>query len=215
MGLNKHSYEKRTYVNIIGGQFAIKADDKNPNAVMRYSEKKKENVWELLYDDLSGTIKEIRVEDSQFGQQVIIGISDVGEYFEVQLPTEGKYFWHFAMKIPNVNMNEDVTLVPYSFESKTDKNQKGEPRRITGMNIMQKGAKVPYYYSNDLPNGKPTPERKDMDDVEYKIFRLKEKKFLVESLAKLQPKEEKVVEVDVPTGGGAFEPDDTSDGLPF
>lgn len=190
MGLNTRQYERKTYIGIIGGKFATKANADTPNAVKRFSEKKNQDVYELLYDDVTGRITDIHIEESQFGKQLIVGVNDVGDYLQVQIPVESKYFWHFAMKINYVDFNQEIMIAPYSFEDKTKKDSKGNPQKITGLNIYQPAIanannKTQYYYTESEPKGKPMPE-KDMDETDYKVFRLKEQKFLIEAVSKIK-----------------------------
>lgn len=197
MGLNTRNFEKRTYVGIIQGKFATKADSTTQGAVKRYSEKKAMDVWETLYDDITGRITDIRIEESQFGKQLVVTINDIVDMIHVQIPVESKYFWHFAMKVPNVNLNQDVMIVPYSFEDKVKKDLKGNPQRITGLNFYQPATKTPnnkidYYYKDGDSHGKPVAE-KDMDDDDYKIFKIREQKFLVEQVSKIMVVTEKEV----------------------
>lgn len=190
MGLNQVNRESKTYIGIIGGKFATKANSDTPNAVKRFSEKKNQDVWELVYDNVTGRITDIRIEESPYGKQLIVAVNDVGDYLQLQIPVESKYFWHFAMKINYVDFNSEMMIAPYSFEDKTKKDSKGNPQKITGLNIYQPAIanannKVQYYYTDAEPKGKPMPE-KDMDETDYKVFRLKEQKFLLEAVSKIK-----------------------------
>lgn len=175
---------QKVYLNIVGGKFAEKAKSDTPNAVKRFSEKKNQDVWELLNDRTSGTIKSMVIEKGDYGKQLIISMSDVDENYLISLPVESKYFDSFCSKIGNANISQSLELAPYSFEPK-----EGGAKRV-GMNIFQGGNKLEYFFSKENPKGKPFPESEKLDEESWKIYKLQERKFYCQFIESLTIKKE-------------------------
>ncbi len=110
MARTNTNHENRVYLNVIGGKFAERVKEGTSGSVKRFSEKKKEDVWEILNDRTSGTIKSMKIEKGDFGKQLLIEVNDVMESYIVTLPVESKYFDSFCAKIGNVKLNDPVEL---------------------------------------------------------------------------------------------------------
>lgn len=165
---------RKTYINIVGGRFAVRCDSTTTGAVKRFSEKKKEDVYELLYDSLTMNIKSIKIEKNDFGKSLVVESSD-GELLTI--PVESKYFDSFCSKIGSADLTRNIKIVPFSFEK--------EGKKYTGVNIWQQGEKLPYYFTAENPKGKPFSGAEKLDESDWKIFKLNERKFFcnfIESL---------------------------------
>lgn len=167
MGLNSSTHSNRTFISIVNGKFAQRVTEQTPNSVRRVIEKKdgsKKEVWELIYDTVSGTITSIAVDETgDFGDQLKINMEDIGEQFTVTLSMSGREAKNFLCLLKNIKLNEPVILSPYNFTSKDD------GRQVIGMNTMQGGMgkefKVKPYFSKETPNGLPqVPEGADKDE---------------------------------------------------
>lgn len=180
MARTNADHTQKVYLNIVGGQFAERAKADTPNAVKRYSEKKQQDVWEILNDRTSGMIKEIKIEKGDYGKQLIITMTDVDENYLISIPVESKYFDSFCSKIGNADLNKLIELAPYSFEPKD-----GGNKRI-GMNIYQDGQKLDYFFSKENPKGKPFPASDKLDEDDWKMYKLQERKFYCEFIDKLK-----------------------------
>jgi hypothetical protein len=219
MGLNQSQHQDRIYVNIVAGNFAKRVPEGTAGAAERTIEKKdgsKKTVWELIYRDLDAVIDSIEIDEAgEFGDQLRINMSDVGEHFTVTLGMNSREAKTFLCCLPNIKLSEIVTLAPYNFEGEGGK-------KVIGMNVYQGGKgkefKVAPYYSKDTPNGLPQGVP-DMDKDEFKILMQQQviflkkatKKFIAESMPeksnKMQPNE-KATQEHVHT-------EDDSSGLPF
>lgn len=192
MGLNSSTYSNRTFINIVQGKFAKRVSEDTPGAKQRIIEKddgSKKPVWELIYDSIDAMIDSIEVDETgKFGDQLKINMSDVGETFTISLAMNGREAKSFLCCLKNINLNENVTLLPFNFESKED------GRRVIGMNTYQGGTekenKVAPYFSKEQPNGLPqVPEGSDKDEFkivmkQQEIFLKKwAKKFIAENFA--------------------------------
>ena len=174
-------HSDKVYVSIVGGKFAQKVKSTTDGAVKRYSDKGKKDVYEILYQDLSGRIRMLKIEKTDYGKQLAILLDDVGEETQISIPVDSKYFDNFCSKIQNADLSKEIKLAPYSFMPK-DKQTK-----MTGINIYQSGEKLGYYYSKENPMGKPFPAKEGMDEDEWKMFKLQERAFfqkMIEELAK-------------------------------
>lgn len=187
MGLETHDSKKKTYINIVGGKFATKADEGAEGAVSRVNKNNK-TVFEFLHDRLSGTIESIIVQKNEKlgAYEYVIDVNDVGTHYSVSVPAESKYGDSLASKVPNIAINVWTTLQPYDFEDKTKINPNtGKPQKQTGISIIQNEVKIASAYTKENPNGLPQMEGK-LDEEEYKIFKIQQRKFfrnMVETLA--------------------------------
>lgn len=178
MGLETSTNTKKTYVNIVGGKFATKAEENAEGAVSRLNKNQK-TVWEYLHDSLSGTIESIIVQKNEKlgAYEYVIDVNDVGNHFSVSVPAESKYGDSLASKVPNIKINVWTKLQPYDFEDKTKINPNtGKPQKQTGISIVQNEVKVASAYTKENPNGLPQMEGK-LDEEEYKIFKIQQRKF--------------------------------------
>lgn len=172
-----NEHEQKNYLNIIGGKFAEKAKPETEGAVKRYSEKKKQDVYEVLYKDITGRITEMKIDKTDYGKQLLLTVVDVDETLQINIPVESKYFDSFCAKIQSADLSKQVRLAPYSF------NPKDKPEtKMTGMNIFQDEDKMGYYYSKENPMGKPFPPEERMDEDDFKMFKLTERKFYMEMI---------------------------------
>lgn len=183
MGLNEGSRTNRTFLNIIQGTIRKKADVDTPMAEKRYSEKKGQDVYELVYPSLTGYITGLKIAGTEFGDVLEIGVQDVDEKFMLNIPVESRYFSSFANKIKNIRFGNPLTISPYDFDDKTEINKKtGKPKKVTGINIYQKGSgwekdKVPNYYTKATKDeGQPTL-KENYSEKELKIFFLDQDEF--------------------------------------
>jgi len=165
--------ENKIYFNIVSGKFAQRVKEGTAGAVTRFSEKKKENVYEILNDRLTGTIESMSIDKTEYGKQLVIMMTDEGESYQVTIPVESKYFDSFCSKILSADLSKFLELAPFSFAP--------DGKKITGMNIYQDGKKLDYYFTKENPKGKPFAEDK-LDESDWKIFKLQERKFFCEMI---------------------------------
>lgn len=174
------SKERKTYLYIVGGKIAKKVEPDTVGAVKRFSEKSKKDVHELIYDSIDGVITKAEITKNEFGQYLEITLVDGAESCILSMPTESKYFDSFCSKIGTVGVGKKINVRPYSFTAKDDGKKK------TGISITVNGTKVDYYFTKENPRGKPMFGETKLSDVEYKIFKLKEREFFckyIQSLA--------------------------------
>ena len=181
MGLSVSQQTKKTYVNIVGGKFAIKAKEGDEGARSRKN-KNNEMVWEHIYDTLTGIISDVKVErvEALKAYNYIVEVNDVGDVYYVNIPVESRYGDSFAMKLLNIEKGGVYTMMPYDFQAEGKKN--------IGIAIYDgtevvKGQGIKPYFSKETPNGMPVPKRQ-LDEDEYKAYQLTKRKFLREQVGK-------------------------------
>lgn len=176
MGLEGNVNGGKKFVNIVGGQFTIRATEGTEGAVKRILTAKGYEgkiVHELQFPRLRGRITNIEFKKGNFGEVIEISIIDDQQYI-LQIP------WNSSMKnvitrLPNVSYKEEVVFSAF----KNDKEQnvllvyqgKGED----GRDII-----VPSAHTKDAPNGMPPAtestvrgEKKlDFSDVEEFLYGL-------------------------------------------
>lgn len=181
MALERKERGGSPFLTIVQGTLMQKSDENNPDAVEREYEDQngnKKTKWELQYGTVSGKITGIEFKDGDFGEQCIVTLQDVDESYKVAMPTDNRYFTDFAKKLPNINLSQEVSLSPYDFVDK-------ENKQVRGLTVEQNGEKVySHYYDAEgkkTINGLPQPEKdavKTYDSDDWKMFFIKEKKFL-------------------------------------
>lgn len=178
MGLSNTNSDRATYLNIIDGKITRKVNQETPNAVAR-TNKKGDTVYELQYDKLEATIEKMQIEKDDYGKKLVVTLSEAADRYLLTIPVESKFFDHFCAKIGNVNIEQPVTIAPYSFIPK------GEAQKKSGLNFYQDGKKVEYYFTEAEPKGKPQPASAKLDEDEWKIFKMQERKFYCEFITKV------------------------------
>jgi len=178
MGAEKRTDSGVLHLSIIKGNLMQKSTEDNPEAVKREWKDDDGNIkvkYEVVYSKVSGIITGVEFKTGDFGEQAIIKMSDVDEKIHIYMPTGSRYFSDFAKKLPNIDLTQEIEIMPYDFEG-----EKGKP--VKGMSVKCCGVKVmSYYYDGKKTiNGLPQPDKdwKSYDSDDWKIFFMKEKKFL-------------------------------------
>lgn len=173
----------KPYLYIIDGVLKQKATENTSGAVRRdYETKdgKKSFKWEISYKSWTGKLKDLRVKESEFGENLEVEFKDA--IFTIGV--ESRYFKDFLQKLPNVNMNRVITVSPYAFESN------GKP--LKGVTIYQDGEKLKNYYWDEgagkYCNGFPLPvgDTSQFKKDDWTVYYLGVKKFLLSELDRLK-----------------------------
>jgi len=161
------------------GTIRVKTTESNPDAVRRDYELRdgtKGTKFELVYNDLSGLITGISFYEGDFGKTLHITISDGEEKTILSLGIDSNYAEDLMKKIPNIKLDETVTLSPYSFEDDKKKLRKG-------ISVVQNEIKIKsFFYDTDKKetlHGFPKVDKdKTYDKDEWKIYFMTTRKFL-------------------------------------
>lgn len=184
MGLTTSNSERAIYLNIIDGKITRKTNQDNAQAVARVN-KKGETVYELHYNKLEAKISGMKIEKDDYGKKLVVELTEAADKYILSIPVESKFFDHFCAKIGNVDLSQLVIIAPYSFVPK------GESGKKSGLNFYQHGNKVDYFFTEAEPKGKPMASGK-LDEDEWKIFKMQERKFYCEYITKMFGEKEEV-----------------------
>jgi len=177
MGLNTSTHEQKTFIGIVNGKFCKRVDETTEGAVKREIEypkgSPKRPIWELHYASLDGLVTGIELkEGTEFGDQLLISMEDVGEIFVVTLGLKSREAKGFMMCLPNIDLSISVHLQPYNYERKKD------GKKMIGMGVSYTGEKdnIPYFFNQE--NGLPWGGEEKLDKDEFEALMLSQTIFL-------------------------------------
>lgn len=211
----EYTKQQATYYSVLSdGKFHTTVTESTPGAVKREYETKdgkKGSKWELLAQAISGKITNLSLYEGDYGKYLQISLGDV----VISLSTASNFGEDFMKKLPNIDLDKEVKLAPYSFEDEETKRVK------KGITIYQDGKKIQDYYhvkegekyveANGYP--KIPAKSKDWDTDDWKMFFMQARKFLIGEVEKNKLfnaiKTEGSTGIDYPTD--SIKPDD----IPF
>ena len=140
---------------------------------------------ELQYSEIIGKITKIGFQEGKFGVQLQLTI-DEGEdvVTTLCLGTNSNYGEDVMKKLPNVDLEKTVKIVPFSFKDDKGKAKKG----VTIMQKNDKGESIKlsnYFYDAEKKeniNGYPTPKptKKERTSDQWKLYYGEAREFLIE-----------------------------------
>lgn len=166
------------YISVLSdGKFHESSAKGVDGAVLREyetSDGEKKSKWEIVYDKINARIVNVDFKDGDYGEQMIITIEgSEGEAF-LQMGANSQFAESVMKVLRNVELDKEVTFVPYSFVSDKDPD-----RKIKGMNLYQNGFKVESYFHAQAGDGKwitkndypsPSKPREEMGKKEWKRY---------------------------------------------
>lgn len=167
------------YLSIIGWNMVQKVEEGTLGAKRRDYETSDWNTgtkYEIHHKNLVGKVVGLEFVDGSFGEQFVLTLANWEDRAKIHLNSDSKYFTAFAKKLPNLKLEENVTLNSFDFTT-------NDGKRITGMDIKQGGEKVADYYwdgkkaLNGIPEVSKT-DAKGYDKDDWKMHFMKVKKFL-------------------------------------
>ena len=191
MGLNKN--KRGLWVAVSAGKLRQRSNVDDKDATKRTIElrdKTEKVVYERVYDDIDGMITGITMRKGEKARQWILTIEDGEDTFNLTFAYDSKYARSMLERLPNVNFEKPVSIMPYSFKNEQDK-------MVLGITIKQDGEKVPSYYReydtegkmvgwlNGIPESPPYKEG-DFDENEFKKYILDLMDFFEDELAQIQ-----------------------------
>lgn len=170
-----------------GRYISIKADGKlhekvsegTDGAVLRKYELKDGTTgekWELLYSKVEGFITNVKFEDGDFGENLLITFTDGENEITLAQGVSTAFGEDILKKIPGIDFAKKVTLQPYAFED-----DKGRVKN--GVSFYQESDKVASYFWDGKKNlhGFPAIDKKEDEEWskdEWKAHFLKVRIFL-------------------------------------
>lgn len=190
MALEK-THEDAIYASVLAdGRIHVSVPEGTEGAILRKyetSDKKTGEKWEHIYDQLSGKIKKVDFREGDFGSQLLVTVGDdSGEKPVVlALATNGNYGEDLMKKLLAIDIEQDVTLKPYSFNDDKNKLRKG-------ISVVQGEVKVAnYFYDAEKKKNlhgypvapKPKGKKGVVSKDEWKLYFTQVRIFLVDKIS--------------------------------
>lgn len=190
----KYSSQKTTYFSVLAdGQFHQSVTEGTEGAERREyetSDGTKGVKYELKAESITGVLGAVSVFSGNYGKNILIQFKKLEKDDEdvvISLSANNSFGEDFLKKLPNIDVEKEVTLSPYAFEDEKGKNRKG-------ISIVQEDKKIASFYSKenkktkkwDVINGYPEPEgdTKKFDADDWKSFFSDARKFMLKEFAK-------------------------------
>lgn len=142
------------------------------------SDGKKGVKYELVFKSLSGKITNIEEYEGDYGISLLVTFTYDGGEDIIAFSTSTPYGEDFMKKLPNINLDEFVTIQPYSFTDDSGKLRKG-------VSIKQGDEKIQnFFVEKDGDNyknlhGYPEPQGDEKSSDDWKVYFLQCRKFLL------------------------------------
>lgn len=155
--MSQETADTKKYVSILAsdGTFRFPVPEGTPNSVERkWTVDDKSGVkHELVWKSITGKITNVEIVVASFGSLLQITVNDEAGDLTISIPQGNNFAIDLMKKLPNVNLEKEVKLTPYSFE-----NEKGQA--VKGVTLEQEGVKITnFFYDGEKNiNGFPTPE---------------------------------------------------------
>jgi hypothetical protein len=117
-------------MSILGsdGTLRLTVDEGTEGAKLRKyetSDGKEGSKWELIFKSLTGKITNLQMYEGDYGTNLMVTLSYDGGSDTISINTNTPFGEDFMKKLPNINLDEFVTLAPYSFVDEKGKTRKG------------------------------------------------------------------------------------------
>jgi hypothetical protein len=182
--------EMTPLMNVLGsdGTIRLEVPEGTEGAKFREyetSDGKKGSKWELIFKSLSGKITNLEWYEGDYGTNLFVTLAyeENGEMKEdtLSLGTATPFGEDFMKKLPNINLDEYVTLSPFSFTDDNGKNRRG-------ISITQGDTKIKnFFYDAEkkknihkYPNPDFDIDKASKDD--WKLYFMQARKFLTKYL---------------------------------
>ena len=156
MGFNSGGANKK-FATISDGKLVVSHKNEIPGITETRTNKNGKVVHEQKFKSFTGLVKSIKSKDTSFGKvwELEMQDGDSGEAVIVSWNYSSRYTNHFFRAIENVNLQEPVTLSPWSMKDKNDSS-----RTVIGLTMYQEGQgfekdKVPFKYTKENPGKMP------------------------------------------------------------
>lgn len=148
----------KNYFNIVEGKLTIRVPEGTPNALTRVNKIGK-TVHEVKHDSFTGKIASITTSDSPYGKNWEIDFKANDEsIWTLQLGYSSSFAKALLKKLPNINLQEEMTVSPFSGEI--------DGKKISTITVYQNGVKIEPFYNKENPNGLPQMELITVKGVE-------------------------------------------------
>lgn len=115
-------------------------------------------VHEEFYKGWTGFIKNVKVQDGEYGKRWMVEIQDENGTAYLQFNYSSGYAASFLKALPNVDLNRAVAITP-------NVTMVGDKKRTT-IFLNQDNQPVKWFYTKDNPNGLPPMQKIKIKGVE-------------------------------------------------
>lgn len=145
------------------------------------SDGKKGSKWELVFKSLAGKITNIEEYEGDYGVSLLVTFTYDGGEDIVAFNTGTPFGEDFMKKLPNINLDEYVTIQPYAFTDDGGKMRKGVSikqgdEKLTDFFTKKEGEKFVHLHGFPEPKGDTNKYSKD----KWKIYFLECREWLLE-----------------------------------
>lgn len=188
---------KATYLNVMSdGKFHQKVDEGTPGAVLREGELKdgtKYSKWELLSEEITGTIKGVDTFDGGYGKNLNLRMDVHGEDVSVSFSTLSDFGKDMLHKVLSLNLNLPVTLTPF-IEPTAKVNKNGEVISRKGVKVIQNNQEIYSHFQkwdkelgrfipqNGMPEGPVAKPGKKVSPDEWKMYFMAARIFMIDAV---------------------------------
>lgn len=186
MGLKTDKDQKRYLTVLADGKLHERVDEDTEGAKIRtkkeqdgtvvdVEDKEGNTIYELTYPGIEASIKAIKFVEGDYGTNINIDLEDDEDNnFTLSLSCSSNYGERFMEVLPNLDLNKEVEIDPYSFTPK------GSTNKVRGLSIKQDDEKLVSAFANKdeesdewevLIEGFPMPDPKKKYNAEkWKTF---------------------------------------------
>lgn len=190
----RNTQEERTFASILAdGKIHVAVPDGTPGSVVRVFKNSQTGLegkkTEMVYTEVIGKITKVSFYEGDYGKQLQLTVQGKeGEKPTVlSLGTSSNYGEDMMKKLPNIDLEKYIKIVPYSFVDEKGKSKKGitvwQKSDETGKNEKVKN----YFYDEEKKknlHGFPVPKKlkndKPLSTDQWKLYFGECREFLVE-----------------------------------
>lgn len=213
MAFNNTARSSRTtYFTVSNGKVRVRLKEAADGSVARQN-KNGDVVHEFVYDEFTGRLASVAIDEASFGRQWKIIFLDNTEHYTLSMPYDSSTAQKLLnlLMAPELDLTQPITLRPYDFT-----NDKGN--RVVGVTVVQNGAKTKPAFGTAAYPIDGRPEMPELEKIKYKGQEVydstKRLEFIVAAVeSTLTPK---LASAPAPIAVDTVQPDDGGDdGLPF
>ncbi len=178
----KNTKSNNTFVTILSdGTMRVAVPEGTEGSVRREYETKdgaKGVKHEMVYTELEGKITGISFYEGDYGKLLQLTVTDDNnDQVLLSVGTESNFGEDLMKKLPAIDLEQPVKIVPYSFEDDNKKKKRG-------VTVYQNEEKVANFFTDEdrkpLHGFPPIPKKKKITTDDWKLYFMNVRVFLIE-----------------------------------